>query len=293
MLRSLVGSEMCIRDRDTASDAPNVEWFIAVQPNYILKPDFTGVFTVYLHDIASDEAGFADVRQILIRMGGAAVHTETWRATDSKRVITFEVDSIEAANLKRNHASATELNVEIEFRNSSGTALFDRHFTLVATTDDPNVREPSYAVFSITASQPVNATLRPVNVGASIVRGNNHTGVISRDALQASEIDITPGTYIIDTHFAVDDAAGSPNVGDNRGNFRVQVFDKTTVLDDKNPVGYIRNYAGAPDVEGFASTHIITVSVNTTIQVRLMGHIATGSTAVATASGGTITVRKL
>ena len=75
-------------------------------------------------------------------MGGAAVHTETWRATDSKRVITFEVDSTEAANLKRNRASATELNLEVVFRNSSGTQLLKRDFTMVATSNDPDAVPP-------------------------------------------------------------------------------------------------------------------------------------------------------
>ena len=116
----------------------NVEWFIDVTPNYIIKPAFRGVFTVFLHDIATDEAGFEDVRRIVIRIGGAAVHIETWRATDSKRVITFEVDATEAANLVNNHAAATSLNVEINFQNASNTDLFDRSFTIAATTTDPN-----------------------------------------------------------------------------------------------------------------------------------------------------------
>ena len=95
-----------------------------------------------MHDIASDEEGFGDVRRVVIRVGGAAVHVENWRTSDSRRVITFEIDTTEAANIARNHASAASLNVEIEFQNASNTALFNRHFTIVATSNDPEEVPP-------------------------------------------------------------------------------------------------------------------------------------------------------
>ena len=272
----------------------NVEWFIDVQPNYILKPAFRGVFTVFLHDIATDEAGFEDVRRIAIKISGIAVHVEAWRTSDSKRVITFEVDATEAANLVNNRASATSLDVEVFFQNASNTDLFDRSFTIVATTTDPNApvpSNPSYAIYSIDANKSITPNLSSFTFATTLKRSNNITGVMSlrNDRLA---IVLKPGTYVIDTHIVMDDT--SNNASDNRANFEVQLWDGNAEIDSLDNVGYLRNIVGIPDVESFQTHHTITLGADTNVSVRIKRYSNTAQlTSLQTVAGGTVTVRKL
>ena len=45
---------------DGGDEAP-AEWSIGISPNFIVRPDFEGTYTIFIHNLATDEDGWGDV----------------------------------------------------------------------------------------------------------------------------------------------------------------------------------------------------------------------------------------
>ena len=148
-----------------------------------------------------------------------------------------------------------------------------------------------YAIFSLDSGRAlaaVGSTPNALRVGATPTRQHNAAGVIDR--ANNTQITLQPGTYEITNHVVVDPTTS--NTGSSRANFRIQLYDGTNVLDDKRYIGYIR--AVDVDPESFDSHHIITVTTETNLRVRVGIDTAGGGVAsVATAAGGTVMIRMI
>ena len=160
-----------------------------------------------------------------------------------------------------------------------------------ASGGDPTADAP-YAIMSINAGTTVGAeSATPIAVpfALSAARSHNATGIIARDTAQATQIVLEPGTYEITNHIIVDATAAATS--NPRSNYTVQLYDGTTVLDEKDSIGYVRAIADV-DNESFDSHHILTLTAQTSIQVRIgVSEAGATFTSAATATGGTVSIR--
>ena len=59
-------------------DTAPAEWSVGISPNFIVRPDFEGTYTIFINNLATDEDGFDDVANILVRLQGLAVLSQAW-----------------------------------------------------------------------------------------------------------------------------------------------------------------------------------------------------------------------
>ena len=125
-------------DLEWQGDEP-VEWYISISPNYIVQPGFAGTYTIFIHDLATDEAGSADVTNIVVRPQGLVMLSQAWTAASGARTIQFTISTANSQNLAGNHASRNHLDFEIDFRDASNTVVTDRHLAIDVLASTPAV----------------------------------------------------------------------------------------------------------------------------------------------------------
>ena len=84
---------------------PPAEWSVGISPNFIVRPGFEGTYTVFIHNLATDEDGFDDVANILVRLQGLAVLSQAWTAASGARTLQFTISPTNSQNLARTHAT--------------------------------------------------------------------------------------------------------------------------------------------------------------------------------------------
>ena len=102
-----------------------------------MQPGFAGTYTIFIHDLATDEAGLADVTNIVARMQGLVMLSQAWTAASGARTIQFTISTANSQNLAGNHASRNHLDFEIDFRDASNTVVTDRHLAIDVLASTP------------------------------------------------------------------------------------------------------------------------------------------------------------
>ena len=87
--------------------------------------------------MATDEAGLADVTNIVARMQGLVMLSQAWTAASGARTIQFTISTANSQNLAGNHASRNHLDFEIDFRDASNTVVTDRHLAIDVLASTP------------------------------------------------------------------------------------------------------------------------------------------------------------
>lgn len=155
--------------------------------------------------------------------------------------------------------------------------------------DPPNIVR--YAEMTVQANQTIpipSATPLALNFATAFVKSNEATGVIARSS-NAHEINLNAGSYQIDCHIVL-----NANSDNRRNNYTVQITQGATVLDEKKYIDYVRGLNLS--LQAIDSSHLITLSANGRIQVRIRRTSIEGNTPyedVTTAADSTVTIRKL
>ena len=89
--------------------------------------------------MATDEAGLADVTNIVARMQGLVMLSQAWTAASGARTIQFTISTANSMNLAGNHGSRNHLDFEIDFRDASNTVVTDRHLAIDVLASTPAV----------------------------------------------------------------------------------------------------------------------------------------------------------
>ena len=96
--------------------------FVDIEPGYYVRGGGPQKFHAII--AGAPKTGYPDTDSIRIIMRGITLHTEAWEPVAGSRVIDFEIDATEAANLDRNIAANSDTErLEFWFRESGAQTL--------------------------------------------------------------------------------------------------------------------------------------------------------------------------
>ena len=135
--------------------------FITVEPNSVVKTQagVTIPYTVVLHGISTDEAGYGTIINVRFRLNGATrtAWIESWRVSSTKRVFTITPDSTVASNVINNIGTRDALTLTMEFLDGNGTVARFFDFTLPFAAA-PSGPAPATSVRTARFKAPLNAS---------------------------------------------------------------------------------------------------------------------------------------